>query len=102
MLKFGTVRADSTVVEVPHLLPEPADDGELEVVAPADEPEDEEDEPPAPAAAAAAKPSTSDPLRLYVRQIGDGPLLTREEERDLARRKDQGDEDAKSKLIESN
>jgi RNA polymerase primary sigma factor len=47
-------------------------------------------------------PATSDPLRLYVRQIGDGPLLTREEERELARRKDAGDEDAKRKLIESN
>jgi RNA polymerase primary sigma factor len=47
-------------------------------------------------------PVTDDPLRLYVRQIGDGPLLTREEERDLARRKDAGDEQAKRKLIESN
>src|SRR5206468_8869242 len=45
---------------------------------------------------------TSDPLRLYVRQIGDGPLLTREEERELARRKDDGDEYAKRKLIEAN
>ena len=53
-------------------------------------------------AAAAAQKSTSDPLRLYVRQIGDGPLLTREEERELARRKDEGDEEAKKKLIESN
>ena len=46
--------------------------------------------------------STSDPLKLYVRQIGDGPLLTPAEERELARRKDEGDEDAKRKLIESN
>ena len=45
---------------------------------------------------------TNDPLRLYVRQIGDGPLLTRDEERELARRKDAGDEQAKRKLIESN
>src|SRR3712207_1942435 len=45
---------------------------------------------------------TQDPLKLYVRQIGDGPLLTREEERELARRKDEGDEAAKRKLIESN
>jgi RNA polymerase primary sigma factor len=45
---------------------------------------------------------TNDPLRLYVRQMGDGPLLTREEERELARRKDGGDEQAKRKLIESN
>ena len=45
---------------------------------------------------------TSDPLKLYVRQIGDGPLLTPAEERELARRKDEGDENAKRKLIESN
>src|SRR6476646_8507845 len=44
----------------------------------------------------------ADPLKLYVRQIGGGALLTREEERELARRKDEGDEAAKRKLIESN
>jgi RNA polymerase primary sigma factor len=49
-----------------------------------------------------APPQTGDPLKLYVRQIGDGRLLTREEERDLARRKDAGDEAAKRRLIESN
>jgi RNA polymerase primary sigma factor len=71
---------------MPHPLPDPVED----------EPRDQTD------AAAAAQKSTSDPLRLYVRQIGDGPLLTREEERELARRKDAGDEAAKRKLIESN
>jgi len=45
---------------------------------------------------------TQDPLKLYVRSIGGGPLLTRAEERDLARRKDAGDEAAKRQLIESN
>ena len=45
---------------------------------------------------------TQDPLRLYVHQIGDGRLLTPAEERELARRKDAGDEAAKRKLIESN
>ncbi len=44
----------------------------------------------------------ADPLKLYVRQIGGGPLLTREEERELARRKDAGDELAKRRLIEAN
>ena len=43
-----------------------------------------------------------DPLKLYVRAIGDGRLLTPVEERELARRKDEGDELAKRKLIESN
>jgi RNA polymerase primary sigma factor len=45
---------------------------------------------------------TSDPLKLYVRQIGDGRLLTPVEERELARRKDLGDERAKRRLIECN
>jgi len=49
-----------------------------------------------------AGPSADDPLKLYVRQIGDGRLLTPPEERELARRKDEGDEAAKRKLIESN
>lgn len=44
----------------------------------------------------------TDPLKLYVRQIGDGRLLTAGEERELARRKDAGDEAAKRRLIECN
>ena len=44
----------------------------------------------------------SDPLKLYVRQIGDSRLLTPVEERELARRKDMGDEAAKRRLIECN
>jgi RNA polymerase primary sigma factor len=46
--------------------------------------------------------ATQDPLKLYVRQIGDGPLLTPLEERELARLKDEGDEAAKRRLIECN
>src|SRR5215208_123397 len=49
-----------------------------------------------------SEPQTADPLKLYVRQIGDGPLLTHAQERELARLKDEGDENAKRKLIESN
>ena len=45
---------------------------------------------------------TQDPLKLYVRSIRGGPLLTRAEERELARRKDAGDEVAKRELIEAN
>ena len=47
-------------------------------------------------------PVTQDPLKLYVRSIKGGPLLTRAEERELARRKDAGDEGAKRELIEAN
>jgi RNA polymerase primary sigma factor len=48
------------------------------------------------------EPQLRDPLKLYVRQIGDGRLLTPTEERELARRKDEGDEAAKRRLIECN
>ena len=47
-------------------------------------------------------PQTQDPLKLYVRQIGDGRLLTPSEERELARLKDEGDAAAKRRLIEAN
>jgi RNA polymerase primary sigma factor len=61
-----------------------------------DDPEAEEVEPTEGAL------QIQDPLKLYVRSIGGGPLLTRAEERELARRKDEGDEVAKKKLIEAN
>jgi RNA polymerase primary sigma factor len=67
-----------------------------------DEEEHEEDEPENARLSDAERLQTSDPLKLYVRQIGDGRLLTPAEERELARRKDMGDEAAKSRLIESN
>src|SRR6476646_3858529 len=43
-----------------------------------------------------------DPLKLYVRAIGDGRLLTPAEERELARRKDEGDEVARRRHVVSN
>jgi RNA polymerase primary sigma factor len=68
-----------------------------------DDAEEEEEEEEAEAdAEAVVAPATQDPLKLYVRQIGDGPLLTAAEERELARRKDEGDEKAKRRLIEAN
>jgi RNA polymerase primary sigma factor len=75
-------------------------DEAVEAETEAEEHEDGEGEEEAPPAAKAE--ATQDPLKLYVRAIGDGPLLTPAEERELARRKDEGDEEAKKKLIESN
>jgi len=79
----------------PHLELLPALDPVDEVAV---ETEDADDAPELDATPA----PTQDPLKLYVRQIGDGRLLTPTEERELARRKDEGDEWAKRKLIESN
>jgi RNA polymerase primary sigma factor len=84
---------------LPDALPaETPAEPKLELVQEADAVEPEADEEEVKEAAA----PTQDPLKLYVRQIGDGRLLTPTEERELARRKDEGDEAAKRKLIECN
>jgi len=67
-----------------------------------DEVDDDPDEPGNAHLSDDERLQTSDPLKLYVRQIGDGRLLTPAEERELARRKDLGDEQAKRRLIECN
>jgi RNA polymerase primary sigma factor len=84
-------------VEEPRLelVPDPEPEAEAEE---AEEQDDDDDE----KVVASVPAPTQDPLKLYVRQIGDGPLLTPAEERELARRKDEGDEWAKRRLIECN
>ncbi len=90
----------------PNSLPEPAESVEaleprLELL-PSLDPVEAEPESGAEVDVFDAPAPTQDPLKLYVRQIGDGRLLTPTEERELARRKDMGDEAAKRRLIECN
>ncbi len=92
------MNTDPHLTVVPDPAPEAADPAELE----ADPDEVEDDARSGESDALEAAVQAQDPLKLYVRSIGGGPLLTRAEEAELARRKDAGDEAAKRRLIESN
>ena len=46
--------------------------------------------------------STEDPVRMYLKEIGNVPLLSGDEEVELAKLVEQGDEEAKKKLTEAN
>ena len=91
MRPLPDVPTDPAVEPRLELVPEVEDAEEVEAedAEEAEEAEEQDGDDDAPVAVKVE--ATQDPLKLYVRAIGDGPLLTPAEERELARRKDEGD-----------
>ncbi|HWG84402.1 MAG TPA: RNA polymerase sigma factor [Deinococcales bacterium] len=75
-----------------------AEEGEL-ALGPAEAPEEEDEDLEARVGRDVARPLSSDPVRQYLNEIGRVPLLTLEEEINLARRVEEG-KDAKKRLDE--
>ncbi|MCR4804522.1 MAG: RNA polymerase sigma factor RpoD [Clostridia bacterium] len=77
-----------------ELEPDPESEAELEELVEAAEADDLTDMPKGV--------TVDDPVRMYLKEIGKVPLLTADEEMDLAQRMEQGDEEAKKRLCEAN
>ena len=78
-----------------------ADNG-IQVKKSADEPGQDTAPEVLPDATLAEGISIDDPVRMYLKEIGKVPLLTADQETDLAMRMEEGDEEAKRQLAEAN
>jgi len=78
------------------------EDTSLELDLDLDIPGEDEDEPLVDPVELAAEYNLDDPVRMYLKEIGQVRLLSADEEIELARRVSEGDKDAKNKLTEAN